>query len=483
MQLLAFRAGHVRSRLRQQDSIPEGNVWTRHAGNLLSATPVTAFTSAAAMQAVRASMSACLTAAGIPYRVEQAGHESAEFRVTADQFVAVLQSLGRAQHTSPLYATDGSAVRRLDGRPVPEREHQITVFAAWASPKGHFIAGPDAGVSLRSCLRGARLSVSEPDPTPQVGSVPPSIDAVYTWVDGTDPAWRARKANRLGGRAVGNQLHSQSKNAARYESVDELRFSLRSLDAYAPWIRHVFLVTDRQRPLWLVEDHPRLTVIDHEELFRDRSALPTFNSHAIETQLHHINGLSEHYLYFNDDVFLGRVTPPSLFFDDLGDPRVFLAPDPIDEGPVRSDDPPVVTAAKANRAVLEELTGHRLKHKLKHVPHPQRRSVTAELEARAPGAFTRTAASPFRSPSDISVASSLGPLYAHATGRAAVGSISHFYADVGSTELRWRLPLLLEHHDVDAICLNATATTPVRVRRQLTSFLERYFPVPSSFEV
>jgi hypothetical protein len=34
--------------------------------------------------------------------------------------------------------------------------------------------------------------------------------------------------------------------------------------------------------------------------------LPTFSSPAIEANLHRIAGLSEHFLYFNDDVFLGK---------------------------------------------------------------------------------------------------------------------------------------------------------------------------------
>ena len=135
------------------------------------------------------------------------------------------------------------------------------------------------------------------------------VDVVYTWVDGSDPAWQERRDRAL--RELGGApLHELAANDSRYTSHDELRYSLRSLEMYAPWVRQVFLVTDHQVPAWLRTDHPRLTVVDHTDLFGARGRLPTFNSHAIESQLHHLDGLAENYLYLNDDVFFGRPGRP-----------------------------------------------------------------------------------------------------------------------------------------------------------------------------
>ncbi len=90
---------------------------------------------------------------------------------------------------------------------------------------------------------------------------------------------------------------------------------------YAPWVRHVYLVTDRQVPSWLAPSD-RITVVDHSEIYRDPSVLPIFNSSAIITQLHHIEGLSEHYLYLNDDIFFGAdVTPAELSGSAPASPR------------------------------------------------------------------------------------------------------------------------------------------------------------------
>ncbi|NHB85144.1 hypothetical protein G7085_12375 [Tessaracoccus sp. HDW20] len=277
------------------------------------------------------------------------------------------------------------------------------VFRAWANQAGRFAAGPDVGVVVTTGPLG--------EPEPEF-----DIDLVFTWVDGGDPAWQARRQ----GRDTSGALHPTATNDARFTQIDELRYALRAVERFAPWRRRVFLVTDRQRPAWLADEFPHVTVVDHTEIFDDPEALPTFNSHAIESRLHHIPGLAEHWVYLNDDVFLARYTPPSTFFTSDGRLRAFLARDPIAE-PTRQPDEPVVAASRNNSAVLERLTGVRVRHKMKHVPHPQLRSLTLELESLAAEEFHRTQLAPFRQPTDLSVASSLAPHYALATGRGVPG--------------------------------------------------------------
>src|SRR5690606_15958734 len=138
------------------------------------------------------------------------------------------------------------------------------------------------------------------------------------WVDGADPVWRARRDRALDGVRAARPRGGVSELAtteARFTSRDELRYSLRSLWTDAPWINRVWIVTDGQTPPWLDDAHPMVSVVDHKEIFSDASVLPVFNSHAIETQLHHIAGLAEHFLYLNDDFFLGRTLWPHTFFE------------------------------------------------------------------------------------------------------------------------------------------------------------------------
>ena len=78
----------------------------------------------------------------------------------------------------------------------------------------------------------------------------------------------------------------------------------------APWIRNIYIVTNGQVPSWLDTSNPRIRVVTHREIFHDQSALPTFSSPAIEFNIHHIPELSEYFIYFNDDVFLGSPVYP-----------------------------------------------------------------------------------------------------------------------------------------------------------------------------
>ena len=111
----------------------------------------------------------------------------------------------------------------------------------------------------------------------------------------------------------------------RFSDKEELRYSLRSLEKYAPWVRHVYLVTNGQIPHWINLDHPRLSIITHEDIFEKSSHLPTYSSPAIESHLHRISGISKKFLYFNDDVFLGEEVWPSDFYDATFGQKVYFS--------------------------------------------------------------------------------------------------------------------------------------------------------------
>ncbi|XP_058829054.1 N-acetylglucosamine-1-phosphotransferase subunits alpha/beta [Topomyia yanbarensis] len=128
------------------------------------------------------------------------------------------------------------------------------------------------------------------------------IDVVYTWVNGSDQQFLDKIAH-----------YSEAPDKARYDDKNELKYSLRSLEKYAPWIRHVYIVTNGQIPFWLDLDNAKVQLIQHADIADDDTVLPTFSSSAIETLIHRIPGLSKNFLYLNDDIFLGA----PLFPDDL----------------------------------------------------------------------------------------------------------------------------------------------------------------------
>ncbi|MGW3150588.1 stealth family protein [Streptomyces sp. NPDC001177] len=312
------------------------------------------------------------------------------------------------------------------------------------------------------------------------GDVTFPVDAVYTWVDGNDPAWLRRRA------AVSSEgLHVEAANAGRYADHDELRYSLRSLSMHAPWIRNIYLVTDDQTPEWLDTAQPGIKVVSHRDIFSRQEYLPTFNSHAIESQLHHIEGLSEQFLYFNDDVFLGNEVLPEDFFLANGLSKFFPSPALVPLGPRLTEDPPVSLAGKNNRAIVQDRFGRLLVQKMRHVPHPLRRTILDEIEKDFPEQHQLTASTRFRGPDDLAVPSSLYHYYAFHTQRALPSELSYVYVDVSLPNSANRLDQLLLKRDKKVFCLNDTCSTEAdfdRCNRLLRSFLDTYFPVPSRFE-
>lgn len=153
-------------------------------------------------------------------------------------------------------------------------------------------------------------------------SVSFAVDVVYTWVNGEDKEWKKRKAKALGSKESTVLPVASHKN--RFVDNNELRYSLRSLEKFCPWVNHIYIVTDRQVPQWLDLDNPRITIVDHTEIFRKEGKLPTFNSNAIELQVHRIPNLSEHFIYFNDDMFVGRSLTKDFFFDYQGNAKLWV---------------------------------------------------------------------------------------------------------------------------------------------------------------
>uniref|UniRef100_T1IXU8 LNR domain-containing protein n=1 Tax=Strigamia maritima TaxID=126957 RepID=T1IXU8_STRMM len=118
---------------------------------------------------------------------------------------------------------------------------------------------------------------------------------------------------------------NEDVSTSRFQDNEELRYSLRSLEKFAPWVRQIFIVTNGQIPSWLNLENPRVTVVSHDELYPDKSHLPTFSSPSIETHLHQIPGLSKKFLYLNDDVVFGKPVWPEDFYTSTKGHKVYLS--------------------------------------------------------------------------------------------------------------------------------------------------------------
>jgi len=133
------------------------------------------------------------------------------------------------------------------------------------------------------------------------------IDFVIPWVDDTDPVWRAKKAKYMG------VEETEGNTEARYRDWNTLKYWFRGIEKFAPWVRYIYFVTDDQKPEWLNVEHPKIKWVKHTD-FIPEEYLPTFACHTIEWNLHRIPGLSENFVFFNDDVFMIKPTKPEDFF-------------------------------------------------------------------------------------------------------------------------------------------------------------------------
>jgi len=118
---------------------------------------------------------------------------------------------------------------------------------------------------------------------------------------------------------------NQDFSSNRFADNDELKYSLRSVEKFVPWVRKVFIVTNGQIPSWLDIHHPRIKLVTHEEIFVNKSHLPTFSSPAIESHIHRIPGLSKKFIYMNDDVFFGAPVWPDDFFTHSQGHKIYLS--------------------------------------------------------------------------------------------------------------------------------------------------------------
>lgn len=228
------------------------------------------------------------------------------------------------------------------------------------------------------------------------------IDAVVTWVDGDDPAHRDRLETYLG---WGSKRRPKVAEKTRYADRGELEYCIVSLLRFAPWLGHIYIVTDNQTPGFMDAILPslahRITVVDHKTIFEGfASNLPTFNSLAIETMLWRIPGLSNNFIYFNDDVFLIKPVVPTDFFNDG---KVVL------RGTFRprqrrrlfsqlarrlGKGRPTSCTLQSDAAGCAGLSGQYLE--VKHIPHPMRVSTLRDYFASHPGQLQRNAAFRFR---------------------------------------------------------------------------------------
>lgn len=132
------------------------------------------------------------------------------------------------------------------------------------------------------------------------------IDFVIAWVDCNDKCWNEEKE-------IYSKNYLKGNEEVRFRNWDNLQYWFRGVEKFTPWVRKIHFITYGHLPHWLNINHPKLNIVKHED-YIPRQYLPTFSSHTIELNMHKIKGLSENFVYFNDDMFIINYMKKSDFF-------------------------------------------------------------------------------------------------------------------------------------------------------------------------
>ncbi|KAJ9470364.1 Exopolysaccharide phosphotransferase [Diplonema papillatum] len=187
----------------------------------------------------------------------------------------------------------------------------VMYMMANAAKLSQFVANetlPSATVySTERPSRRSRLRVTDP-----YWEQYRNVSVVFTWVNGSDPRFRELRAE-----------HGKKGSESRYRDSEELLHAIRSVATYMPWHTGlIFLVTPGHYPYWLNRSHPRVVLVDQNDIIQ-QDAQPAFNSAVVEQNLWKIKGLTDVFVHFNDDYLLGRPTHPSDFITDDGGVRLY----------------------------------------------------------------------------------------------------------------------------------------------------------------
>jgi len=331
------------------------------------------------------------------------------------------------------------------------------------------------------------------------------IDVVYTWVDGSDPVWINKKEKKLQENNI--PYTTEACSSARWMDNNELLYSLRSINDFAPWVNNIFIVTDNQVPAWLDINHPKIHVIDHTEIFPENTDLPVFNSMAIEAQIHRIESLSEHYIYFNDDTFLGNHTSPDYFFTDTDEAIVYVS-EIFKAFPNKRKFDLTLNKSRneyrgaiaTNRHLVFQALGKKVFYSFRHSIKSQVKSSIFQIENIFRNEIKQTISNPLRSSENV-LLPNLFSQYNLAKKTATPKYLKSLKPKSEIVDFYYRkrpdlayAHAVLSNENIDAwikkikdirpftFCMNQLDETNSYALKQTADFYESYFPNPSPFE-
>lgn len=335
------------------------------------------------------------------------------------------------------------------------------------------------------------------------------IDFVVMWVDGSDPEWRALKARYT---PESDSIEKDTEN--RYRDWGLMKYWFRAIEQYAPWVRKVHFITWGHVPAFLNLTNSKLNLVKHED-YLPADVLPTFNSEAIEMNIQRIPGLAEHFVFFNDDMFLNRPVSPDDFFDpETGNPKMMFSEIPlrfydagrlwevvnaVNLGIVNKNftkrDIPVWDYFEKRTSVLYPFRvnarnlicrfafpSYYTGFKIKHGPAALLKSVFEEIWEKEPGVLERTTNQRFRELGDVN--HWLVMMWQLASNRFEPKHVENAYFDTSEENID-EICNIIRNKSVETLCIN----DPLDLKdyqaaaQKIIDAFEDVFPYKSTFEL
>ncbi len=328
------------------------------------------------------------------------------------------------------------------------------------------------------------------------------IDFTVCWVDGNDPVWQADKEKYAPSKG--------DKRISRYRDWDNLQYWFRGVEKFTPWVNKIHFITYGHLPSWLNINHPKLQIVRHEDYLLPEY-MPTFSSSPLELNLHRIPNLAEHFVSFNDDMFILQPTSPRLFFEN-GLPTDFCIVTAI-SSPVKGDMMPFIkfnsmAVLNAHFDKKEQVKKHFWKwmspryglnalrnwifsgeHHFRgfsnnHLPYSFLKSTYDDIWEKEGETLDESSRHKFRSRSDVDqwlirywqlVQGNFTPINRHTKGK-----VFEIYGSVADNE---SLFAAIEGQTLPMICINDNDNMDFpRVRDRVIAAFQKILPEKSSFE-
>ena len=135
-------------------------------------------------------------------------------------------------------------------------------------------------------------------------ATPPPIDLIVAWIrESSQKEWPEVAA------------HCPDAEPSRTRDSGEVLTPILLARRNMPWLRTIWVLTNGENPCFSSngtwanfnkdKSAPRIRSVNYEAIWPpgSSSGLPTYNSMAIEANMHRIEGLAERFIYANDDMF------------------------------------------------------------------------------------------------------------------------------------------------------------------------------------